>query len=144
MTKRKDNPAKGGRPTKYEDTLPLKLLKHFESEIKAGRLPFFSRFARTIANVCEDTAIEWTKKHPEFSEAYKKAKDVQKEFLIESALTGKFDRTFSIFTAKNITDMRDKHETDITSGGKPIPLMNYTDVRNNLGDQENQPAKEAA
>src|SRR3990167_1629489 len=100
----------GGRPTKYRDDFPALLLAYFDEQVAAEKLPFLSKFARNIAGVCEDTAIEWTKDHPEFSEAYKIAKKIQKEFLITQALAGKINPTAFIFTAKNMTDMRDKTE----------------------------------
>ena len=55
-----------------------------------------------------------------FCNAYKEAKELQKEFLINIGLAGAAPAPFAIFTAKNVTDMRDKVETDVTSGGKPI------------------------
>ena len=93
-------------------------------------LPFLSAFARKIG-VCVDTLHEWANgrtgkdddaplKHPEFSDAYKKAKELQKEFLINNGLQGLYPPASFIFTAKNITDMRDKVETDITSGGEKL------------------------
>ncbi len=121
--------AKTGRPTAYKPEYADLLLAYFEKNARAMTLPHLSKWARTVAGVCHDTAIEWTKVHPEFSEAYKKAKDIQKEVLIEGALTGKFQQTFAIFTAKNITDMRDVQET-----------KNQTDVHvtgfENLSDYE--------
>jgi hypothetical protein len=59
----------------------------------------------------------------EFSKSYKEAKELQKEFLISIGLSGAAPSPFAIFTAKNVTDMRDKTEADITSKGKPIPLL---------------------
>lgn len=120
--------SKGGRPTKYEPQYPQLLLDYFHEEIfERQKLPFLSRFAREVAGVCQDTAIEWTKKYPEFSEAYKKAKDMQKEYLIEQGLSGKINTVFAIFTAKNITDMRDKNETELTM---PLPFQVVIKERN--------------
>lgn len=104
-----------GRPTKYKVELNELIVAYFLFETKEGRLPFLSKFAREVAGVCENTMIEWTKEYEDFNEAYKKAKDIQKEFLIMQGLTGQYDRTFAIFTAKNITDMRDKTEVDQNS-----------------------------
>lgn len=55
-----------------------------------------------------------------FCNAYKEAKELQKEFLINLGLAGAAPAPFAIFTAKNVTDMRDKVETDITSKGEKI------------------------
>jgi hypothetical protein len=104
--------SKGGRPTDYRPIFAGQLVAYFEEQVAAGKLPFLSRWAREQAQVCEQTALRWAEAHEEFSEAYKKAKDIQKECLIENALAGKFQQTFAIFTAKNITDMRDKVETE--------------------------------
>jgi hypothetical protein len=59
----------------------------------------------------------------QFRNAYKEAKELQKEFLINIGLAGAAPAPFAIFTAKNVTDMRDKVETDVTSGGDKIPVI---------------------
>jgi len=48
----------------------------------------------------------------EFSHAYKDAKEEQKEFLISIGLAGAAPPSSYIFTAKNVTDMRDKQEVE--------------------------------
>lgn len=98
-------------------------------------LPTFNKFAMKIG-VNEDTVVEWAKakypptyekkelqnklKHPEFSASYNIAKHLQKEFLIDNAIKGHIPPATYIFTAKNISDMRDKQEVDLTSKGKFI------------------------
>lgn len=61
-------------------------------------------------------------KRPKFYGAYMRAKELQKWFLIENGLNGLYNPQFAIFVAKNVTDMRDKVETDIdlTSKGEQI------------------------
>lgn len=49
-----------------------------------------------------------------FCEAYKDAKLAQKQFLINTGLSGASNATAFIFTAKNVTDMRDKIETEVS------------------------------
>lgn len=71
------------------------------------KFPTFERYAASIG-VCVDTLNEWTKVYPDFSESYKQAKAYQKDILITNALRGNYNPVFSIFTAKNCTDMRDK------------------------------------
>jgi hypothetical protein len=114
---------KTGRPTKYKPSFPQQIVEWFEEQVSKKELPFLSKWARTQAGVSEQTALTWTENAPEFLEAYKKAKDIQKEFLITQALYGKFNATFAIFTAKNITDMRDKTETDLTSNGQTMGVI---------------------
>jgi hypothetical protein len=48
----------------------------------------------------------------EFCNAYKEAKELQKEFLISIGLSGAAPSPAFIFTAKNVTDMRDKQEVE--------------------------------
>ncbi len=78
--------------------------------------------AQMKAGKTDKKALEIAKGIKEFCNAYKEAKEMQKEFLVNLGLSGAAPSTFTIFTAKNVTDMRDKSETDITSGG--VPLIN--------------------
>ncbi|MFA5299123.1 MAG: hypothetical protein WC389_13025 [Lutibacter sp.] len=137
MVKRKENTPQGGdtkhaggRPTKYKPEYCDIIVSYFIAEAEEDKLPFLSKFAREIAGVCCDTAIEWTKEYPEFSESYKKAKDIQKEYLISHALDGKINPTAFIFTAKNITDMRDRQETEHKFEGIEDILKAIHDKRN--------------
>lgn len=116
-----------GRPTKYKPEYCQDMLDYFNiapytvDKSEKGRqevpndLPLFEGFAAHIG-VHRETLINWTKEHPQFFDAYKQAKELQKKILIVNALRGNYNNTFSIFTAKNITDMRDevvqKHEFD--------------------------------
>lgn len=112
-------------------------------EEKANRLPTFERFASDIG-VSVDALADWSKaknkdgtlKYPEFSGAYKRAKQLQKAFLIANGTSGLFNATFTIFVAKNITDMRDKTEVDTTSGGEPIKItgFNYIVPKDRIDD----------
>ena len=135
-----------GRPSKYKPEYCESIVKWFEEQVQAKELPFLSKWARTVAGVCEDTALEWTKQHEEFSLAYKKVKEIQKEFLIKGGLTGLFNPTFAIFTAKNITDMRDQTLIDHTTKGKelPTPIYGGQSVQNSRhnGNQESFQSQE--
>lgn len=110
--------------------------KSEKSVLKPNKLPTLYRFARKIG-MDYSNVWRWAEKGEtmdkegvwkeniapdfvRFRNAYKEAKELQKEFLINIGLAGASPAPFAIFTAKNVTDMRDKNETDITSGGKPI------------------------
>lgn len=113
-----DGKHAGGRPTKYKAKYCEGIVKCFnilptkkdEGKRVANDLKFLSQYAREIG-VCHDTLLEWCKKHPEFSLAYKKAKDLQREHLITCGLLGFYNPAAFIFTAKNIAGMKDKTET---------------------------------
>lgn len=76
----------------------------------------------------ESKAIEIAQQLKSFCKAYKAAKELQKEFLISLGLSNTTMPASFIFVAKNITDLRDKIETDITSGGEPIKISYVTPV----------------
>ena len=80
---------------------------------KPNILPTFEKFAVNIG-VCFDTLREWYKVHKEFSEAYIKCQNLQKDMLNDLAMRGFYNPTYTIFVAKNITDMRDKQEVITT------------------------------
>lgn len=50
----------------------------------------------------------------EFCHTYKRCKVLQKDFLIQIGLSGAAPSAAFIFTAKNVTDMRDKVESEVT------------------------------
>lgn len=122
------------RPTKYKKEYCKKMYNFFniphtfmdeitkfdkngEEQIirveKPNILPTFEKFAVSV-DVCVDTLNEWCKVHTEFSEAYKKCKHLQKDMLNDLAMRGFYNPTYTIFVAKNITDMKDKVEQQIT------------------------------
>ena len=124
---------------------------YYTTKILPNRLPTFARFARTIG-VNKDTLIEWATatandgervelRHPDFSDAYNAAKELQKEFLVDNGLAGLSPPASFIFTAKNITDMRDKIETDVTSGGQKLtPFEAILSAMNPAYDRRKPPA----
>lgn len=62
-------PHKMGRPTKYEPHYGAMLIDHMTQGLS------FETFA-AIIHVDRDTLYEWRKVHPEFSDAYKRGKDL--------------------------------------------------------------------
>ena len=74
--------------------------------------------------------LNWAKANDEFLCAIKKAEDLQKDILIQNGLLNAYDKTFAIFVAKNVTDMRDKKELDHSSsdGSMTPPQPTYTIV----------------
>lgn len=109
-------------------------LKHMPN-----KMPTLYRFARSIG-VDYTTVWRWAEKGEtmqgedrtwlketapdfiKFCNAYKEAKELQKEFLISLGLGGISPSSSFIFTAKNVTDMRDKQETEVTHRGSIIYL----------------------
>lgn len=153
MTKRK-NPEDllpRGRPTDYKEEYCNQLIEFFnieayeemilpdrsggkKREIIPCKFPTLARFACNIG-VTRETLWEWSTtklpngelKYPNFSNAYKRAKEFQESILVEGAMAGAFNSTFSIFTAKNVFGWKDKQEVENTGtveinyhGGLPV------------------------
>lgn len=122
-----------GRPTGYDPKYIQQMIDFFSTPyfkevtkvvVKKGvpisiqvevpnDFPLFEKFSVEIG-FHRETLINWCKVHADFFDAYKKCKELQKARLIQLTLSGYYNPTFSIFTAKNITDMNDtvitKHE----------------------------------
>ena len=132
---KKSEKKKVGRPTKYDQKYCRELIKFFSvnatrvvEDIRklsvdggdsgiiqrrvANEMPTFAKFARKIG-VNQDTLHEWKKKHKEFSESYKQAKELQEEFLINIGLSGVTSASFVIFAMKNICGWRDEKDLKI-------------------------------
>jgi len=143
-----------GRPTKYKPEFADKMVEFFSQppirevttvdakgnetkQVLPGHFPTLARFATNIG-VTKDTLHDWATakhietgelKHPDFSSAYKKAKDLQEANLVEGTIAGAYNSTFAIFTAKNVLGWRDKVEQEITGkDGGPLQAIQVTFV----------------
>ena len=128
----------GGRPSKYKpeycdevieffnrDPYEVVMVKDDEGNMVPSmdqkgnvvtmpcKLPTKEGFAISIG-VHTETLINWRNEHKEFFDAIKKAENMQKEILIQNGLMGNYEKTFAIFTAKNVTDMSDKKEVEVS------------------------------
>lgn len=150
---------KPGRPTKYKPGYCVKLIKFFESEPyedreiphydKSGnkdkkgkpvvvwidykrmpnKLPTLRDFAKSIG-VSTVSVYDWAKKHKAFLNAFTHAQEIRKWFLIQNGLQGLYNPLFAKFTAINITDMRDKTETEVT-GTVKHEIVSFSNVKVN-------------
>lgn len=94
--------------------------------------PFLFQFAAKIG-VHESVLVDWVDKFPEFAAAYARAKDLFKVFLITNGLNRTADASFSIFTAKNTTDMKDKTEIDVN-----VPFIEAVREAARIRDERNK------
>jgi hypothetical protein len=141
-----------GRPTKYEERFTEELLDYFGvkpySEVKktlvtkkgeeldivehqASDFPSFAGFAAKIG-VHRDTLHEWCKNHDEFSDAYKKAKEMQENWTLVNGHKGTCNTAFAIFAAKNIHGYRDKQP------GEDDKTITLNDLRNKKDEELDQ------
>jgi hypothetical protein len=98
-----------------------------------NKMPTLFGFSRSIG-VAYTTVYRWAEKgdstddkFSEFRNAYKDAKELQKEFIISVGMAGAAPAPFAIFTAKNVTDMRDKQEID-HGGNLKIQIVDYSNL----------------
>jgi hypothetical protein len=148
-----------GRPTKYRPEYCQAIIDFFsiepnteqelnhykngevnfvDTKIKANKLPTFHQFAYSI-DICDTKVLlEWCQKYPDFSNAYSRAKELQKYFIAENALNGAYNPNFSQFLLHNISDWKIKHE-EKTENNVNITLMlppNERDTRKQIGQGE--------
>ena len=113
--------AKMGRPSNYKSEYCEKIIKFFSikpyiynektKKHEPNDIPFLSSFARSIG-IPTSTMDLWVKANPDFLEAYKKAKELQQEFIVQNAIRGNYEQPMSIFTLKNVCGWRDKTEVE--------------------------------
>lgn len=83
-----------------------------------AELPTIEGFA-VLVKIPSTTIKSWTKQHPEFAEAFQRAKDIQRQLLVDRGLTRQYDPQAFAFVAKNITDM---HDRQVIAGDPESPL----------------------
>lgn len=147
----KTKPKKLGRPTKYKNEFCQMLIDWFdieptiEKEViytnKKGEtwskfetvavdIPTFEGFSHSI-DVEDRTLENWYKakrsngspRYPDFFRAYNRAKQLQRKILVTNALAGRYNSSFAMFYAKNVTDMREKVEVPVDDKGNAVPLV---------------------
>ncbi len=130
------------RPSKYKPEYAKKLVDFFDVEpfevvvlphyfdtdahrIKwkdfkrvARKLPTLRDFAKKI-RVPISTVYDWLREthksyQKDFAAAFETAKEIRKDFLIQNALQGLYMPPTFKFVAVNLTDMRDKSETELS------------------------------
>jgi len=100
----------GGPTTKYKDYFPNDIISYF---LMQEEFPTFAGFA-TECDCTMECLHEWQRKYPKFSEAYKKAKQIQENRTIQGAMSNTLNSTFSIFFLKNCHGYKDKVEQEIS------------------------------
>lgn len=93
----------------------------YDNKLKV-RLPTIEGFARFIG-VNKTSLYEWEKEHPDFSNALDKIRTEQQERLIDSGLSGDYNSTIAKLILSSNHGMREKTDTDVTSGGKTIFIL---------------------
>ncbi len=88
-----------GRPTKYNEEILSKAQSYVLDCQNDQQMPFIEELALTL-DVNEDTVVEWTKAHSEFSATVERLRMLQKFYLKKGALEKKLHPTLTIFLLK--------------------------------------------
>ncbi len=96
---------------KYNTELPKQLYVYFLSYSEPG-VPSFDKFARSIGITLEN--INEFRRHKEFERAYRECNEIRRDYLIDAALTKRFDSSFSKFLLTSEYGMgeKEKEESD--------------------------------
>jgi hypothetical protein len=94
------------KKVKYTPAMAGKMYTFFISYADAQSAPSFEKFARSIG--ATRAQLERFKKHAKFSAAWEECEQILRDYLIDRALTKKFDPSF-------VKYMLDREEVDKTS-----------------------------
>lgn len=122
-----------GRPTDYNEELLNKAIEYLESCDK--EIPSIEGLARFLS-VARSSIYKWRDEHKDFSDILEDILAEQAKRLMNNGLTGRWNSTITklILTKHGYSD---KSETDVTSGGKPLPILASMNVPTDDSHSEN-------
>ena len=80
----------------YKKTLPRQMYAYFISYNESSGAPSFSKFARRLGLTLEELS-SFRKRYPSFDEAWRECSEIRRDFLIDGALSRRFDSSFTKF-----------------------------------------------
>ena len=80
---------------KYDKELARRLYNYFRSYDEGGSAPSFVKFA--VANGITPDTLQSFRKHKKFDLAYRAANEIRRDYLIDRALSRRFDPSFVKF-----------------------------------------------
>lgn len=85
----------GQMAAKYDKELPRRLYNYFRTYDESGGAPSFVKFA--VANGITPNTLQDFRKHKKFDLAYRAANEIRRDYLIDRALSRRFDPSFVKF-----------------------------------------------
>jgi hypothetical protein len=83
--------------------------------------------------VDRSTIYEWESKHKEFSYTLDKIRAEQQQRLIDSGLSGDYNPVIAKLILSSNHNMREKSDTDVTTGGNPVNFVLSDVIANKNG-----------
>ena len=99
------------RKLPYKNEYPRLLYTYFVTYDDTFGAPSFSKFARSIGATVRD--IERFRTHAKFDEAYRECNEIRRDYLIDAALTKRFDPSFAKFLLSEIDTDKAASDEDI-------------------------------
>ncbi|MBQ8720379.1 MAG: hypothetical protein IJY65_05040 [Clostridia bacterium] len=104
---------KSGGAAKYHSGMPHIIYTYFVTYKDTAGAPSFAKFAKSIGATVAD--IESFRKHKRFEEAYRECCEIRRDYLIDSALTRRFDPSFVKFLLNEEFKMGDEEKDSASS-----------------------------
>ena len=98
---------------KYQKDLPKRLYLFFASYSEGVGVPSFTKFARAMGITTED--VERFREHKEFDKAYRECTEIRRDYLIDNALSKRFDSSFAKFLLQE-----EENALNLGNGGEKI------------------------
>jgi hypothetical protein len=136
-----------GRPTTYSEEMLDKAKEYLascediETEREVGqkieyrlnvKLPTIQGLA-VYLGVSRDSIYEWSSKYPEFSDTIEQIITAQADKLINQGLAGNYNSTIAKLMLSSNHNMREKSDTDVTTGGNPVNFVLSDVIANKNG-----------
>lgn len=96
----------------YRKDFPHRLYLFFTSFNETAAAPSFLKFARSIGVTTED--LEAFRGHKEFDRAWRECERIRRDYLIDSALSKRFDSSFTKFLLSEENEGERDEKIDFT------------------------------
>ena len=103
---------KGRKAAVYYSELPSLMYRYFIGYEDGSGAPSFEKFARSIGVTVLD--IESWRKNKRFERAYRECNEIRRDYLIDHALTRRFDPSFVKFLLDTEAGSSETSEGDMT------------------------------
>lgn len=97
-----------GEEMKYSKDLPRKMYLYFIGYSDGVGAPSFQKFARSIGATLAE--LESFRKRPCFERAWRECNEIRRDYLIDSALSKRFDSSFTKFLLSEDSEAGSKAE----------------------------------